>query len=179
MRRSVRGGASIFSPAPSMTRKYVSLADGLSRIFGFLSVLLLVAAMLVVCQMIVLRYFFRQPTIWQVDFVVYAATASIFLGSPYVLMKKAHVNVDVVENILSGDWRAAQRFIGRVLGLIFCLVMFAASVNYLWEAVTLDWQTNSIWQIPLWIPIIPMPIGFGLLCVQYLAEFLRPKDETS
>jgi TRAP-type C4-dicarboxylate transport system permease small subunit len=160
-----------------MTRSYVSLADGLSRIFALLSVLLLISAMLVVCQMIFLRYFFRLPTIWQIDFVVYSATASIFLGAPYVLMRKAHVTVDVIENLLTGNPQAILQFVGKVLGLIFCIVMFAASVNYLWEALAGNWKTNSVWQIPLWIPIIPMPLGFGLLCLQYVAEFLRPKDD--
>ena len=61
-----------------MTRSYVSFTDNLSRIFGLVSVLLLIAAMLVVCQMIFLRYFFRLPTIWQTDFVVYSATAASF-----------------------------------------------------------------------------------------------------
>jgi TRAP-type C4-dicarboxylate transport system permease small subunit len=160
-----------------MTRTYVSWTDNVSRLFGFASVLLLIAAMLVICQMIFLRYFFRLPTIWQTDFVVYAATAAIFFGAPYVLMKRAHVTVDVVENLLTGDAKAALQFVGKLLGLLFCAVMCAASVQYVWEAWSLGWKTNSLWQIPIWITAIPMPMGFGLLCLQYVAEFLRPKDE--
>ncbi|NJM34959.1 MAG: TRAP transporter small permease [Rhodomicrobium sp.] len=160
-----------------MTRSYVAFTDNMSRVFGVISVLLLISAMLVVCQMIFLRYFFRMPTIWQTDFVVYAATASIFLGAPYVLMKRAHVNVDVVENLLTGRARDVQRIIAKLLGLAFCAVMFAASASYVWEAWSLGWKTSSVWQIPVWIPALPMPVGFALICLQYAAEFLRPEGE--
>ena len=70
--------------------------------------------------MIFLRYFFRLPTIWQTDFVVYSATAAIFFGAPYVLMKRAHVSVDVVESLLTGKALEWLQFTGKILGLIFC-----------------------------------------------------------
>lgn len=160
-----------------MIRSYIALTDKLSRMFGVLAIVLLIAAMLVICQMIFLRYVFRSPTIWQTDFTVFTATASIFLGAPYVLMKRAHVGVDVVENLLTGAARAALQFVAKLLGFGFCAVMFAGSAFYAWEAWTLNWYTSSVWQIPVWIPALPMPIGFGLLCLQYVAEFLRPEVE--
>ena len=35
-------------------------------------------------------------TIWQTDFVTYCLVAATFVGSPYVLMTRGHVNVDVL-----------------------------------------------------------------------------------
>ena len=160
-----------------MTRSFVALTDGLSRIFAVISVLLLISSVLVICQMISLRYFFQMPTIWQTDFVVYAATASIFLGAPYVLLTRGHVGVDVVENLLHGQARAVLRAIANLLGFIFCALMCAASAYYLWEAWSLGWKTSNVWQIPVWIPAFPMPVGFFLLCLQYIAEFLRPGEQ--
>jgi TRAP-type C4-dicarboxylate transport system permease small subunit len=160
-----------------MTRSYISFIDSLSKIFAAISVGLLIAAVLVICQMIFIRYVFRMPTIWQTDFVVYSATASIFLGAPYVLLTRGHVGVDVVENMLRGPARAALQTFGRIMGLLFCAAMFVASAYYVWEAWSLGWQTSNVWQIPVWIPAVPMPIGFGLLCLQYVAEFMRPKEE--
>jgi TRAP-type C4-dicarboxylate transport system permease small subunit len=159
-----------------MTRSYISMTDGLSRAFAVLSVALLIAAMLVICQMIFLRYVFRSPTIWQTDFTVYAATAAIFLGAPYVLLRGGHVSIDVIPTLLPDGGRKVLRIVAQLLGLIFCAAMFYASAYYVWEAWTLNWKTSSVWQIPVWIPAVPMPIGFGLLCLQYVAEFLRPQE---
>ena len=52
--------------------------------------------MLVVCQMVFVRYVLNQNTIWQTDFVTYSLIAATFIGSPYVLLTRGHVNVDVL-----------------------------------------------------------------------------------
>jgi TRAP-type C4-dicarboxylate transport system permease small subunit len=159
-----------------MTRHLIAIADGLSKAFAVVAVLLLIAAMLVICQMIFSRYIFRWPTIWQTDFVVYAATAAVFLGAPYVLVTKGHVGVDVIETMVQPRIKRILRYVGSALGLTFCATMFVASWMYFHEAWDEGWTTSSLWRIPLWIPVLPMLIGFGLLCLQYLAEILKLKD---
>lgn len=156
-----------------MTRHYLRLVDGLSRLFGVIAGLLLVAAMLVVVEMIFIRYVFRSQTIWQTDFVVFSATAAIFLGAPYVLLRRAHVGVDFVELMVSDRTRRVLRLIGAVLGLAFVAMMFVASAIYFHEAWVGEWRTSTMWAPPLWIPLLPLPIGFGLLTLQYIAEIIR------
>jgi TRAP-type C4-dicarboxylate transport system permease small subunit len=126
-----------------MSQSYISFTDGLSRLFAVVSVILLIAAMLVVCEMIFLRYVFRAPTIWQTDFVVYSATAAIFLGAPYVLMTRGHVGIDILDTALPLGPRAVLRGFAGVLGFAFCATMFAASAHYFWEALSLGWNTKS------------------------------------
>lgn len=155
-------------------RAFVAVVDGLSRAAAVLAGLLLIAAMVVVCEMIVLRYVFRASTIWQTDFAVYSATASVFLGAPYVLMTKGHVGVDFVENAVSPAVQRRLSAIGAGFGLLFCVLMAAASFSYFLEALEGGWRTPGVWKIPQWIPLLPMPVGFGLLVLQYGAEFLRP-----
>jgi TRAP-type C4-dicarboxylate transport system permease small subunit len=54
--------------------------------------------------------------------------------------------------------------------------MLVASVYFFWEAWVNDWRTNTVWQIPQWIPTLPLPLGFAMLCLQYVADLLDPKD---
>jgi TRAP-type C4-dicarboxylate transport system permease small subunit len=159
-----------------MSRTVIAAVEGLSKLFAGAAVLLLAAAMLVICQMVFARYVFRWPTIWQTDFVVYAATAAVFVGAPYVLMTKGHVGVDVIEMLVKPRTRRRLQWLGSILGLAFCVAMFVASWMYFQEALEEGWTTSSIWRLPLWIPILPMPVGFGLLCLQYVAELLKLKD---
>jgi TRAP-type C4-dicarboxylate transport system permease small subunit len=156
-----------------MTRTIIAVADGLSKLFAVIAALLLIASMVIICQMVSARYLFRWPTMWQTDFVVYAATAAVFLGAPYVLMTKGHVGVDVIETMVQPPVKRGMRYVGSLLGLTFCAVMFVASWMYFHEAWEEGWTTSSLWRLPLWIPVLPMPIGFGLLCLQYLAEILK------
>ena len=155
-----------------MIKAYIRWIGNLSRLFAILSTILIILAMLVVCQMILMRYVFRVATIWQTDFVVFSATAAMFLGAPYVLLKGGHVGVDVIELLLSDKSRARLRLVGAMLGLIFCVIMLAATWDQFHEAWAGNWKHSSVWAPPLWIPLLALPAGFGMLCLQYVAQIL-------
>lgn len=156
-----------------MIRAFIALSDGLSRIAAIAATLLLIASMVVISEMILLRYVFRAPTSWQVDFVVFAATAAIFIGAPYVLLCKGHVGVDVVEMMLADRARRRLRILGSLLGLVFCAAMFVTCAVYVHEAYVGGWRHASLWAPRLWIPMLSLPVGFGLLSLQYVAELLK------
>lgn len=151
----------------------VHAIEAVTSAFGFIAALLLISATVVVCQMIFVRSFLGWSTIWQTDFVVYAATAAIFLGAAYVLSQKGHVGVDFVQSGLKGGVRHAVDRFAMAAGFLFCAVMAYASWHYFHEALTAGWRTETVWAIPLWIPTLPLPLGFGLLCLQYIAEFIK------
>ena len=155
-----------------MINAYVRAVGNLSRLLAVASTALIVAAMIVVCQMILMRYVFRQPTIWQTDFVVFSATAAMFIGAPYVLLKGGHVGVDVVELMAGERTRAWLRIMGSLLGLSFCAIMLVACWIQFHEAWVGNWKHSSVWAQPLWVPLASLPIGFGVLCLQYVAQIL-------
>ena len=74
----------------------VRIIEAITAAFGVIAGLLLIAATVVVCQMIFVRSVLKWSTIWQTDFVVYSATGAIFLGAAYVLSQKGHVGVDFI-----------------------------------------------------------------------------------
>lgn len=156
-----------------MIQSYIRIVSNVSRAMAALATGLLIVAMLVVCQMILVRYVLRQATAWQTDVVVFTATASIFLGAPYVLLKRGHIGVDVIEHLVGEAMRRRLRLAGSWLGLAFCAVMLVASWINLHEAWVNNWTAPTISAPPLWIPFSAVPVGFALLCLQYIAEILR------
>ena len=59
--------------------------------------------------MVFVRYVLNQTTIWQTDFTTWSLVAATFIGSPYLLLNRGHVNVDVLPLHLTGRprwWRA-------------------------------------------------------------------------
>src|SRR5690625_2665947 len=98
-----------------MLNRFVRAVDTISRAGGVLATVLLGVAMVVVCQMIVMRYIFRAATAWQTETVVFSATAALFLGAPYVLLKKGHVGVDVIHMMTHERTRLNMELIGAVL----------------------------------------------------------------
>ncbi|WP_163268904.1 TRAP transporter small permease subunit [Chelativorans alearense] len=153
-----------------MVQVYIRVVGHLSRAFAVLATGLMISAMVVVCQMILMRYVFRLPTIWQNDFVVFAATGAMFLGAPYVLLRGGHVGVDVVELIVSDGVRRRLRLLASLLGLSFCVIMLAATWIQFHDAWAGNWRHSSVWGPPLWIPLSALPLSFAMLCLQYVAK---------
>ncbi|WP_368655372.1 TRAP transporter small permease [Castellaniella ginsengisoli] len=162
-----------------MSQTFTHWVERLSRACGVLAALLLTFAMLVVCQMILMRYVFRAPTIWQTEAVVFGATAAIFLGAPYVLMTKGHVGVDFIQMLVGARARRWMDRVGAWLGLTFCLLMTVATGLHLFEALEGGWTTPSVAAVPLWMPLAPVVFGFVLLSLQYVVEIMKLSGDPS
>lgn len=150
---------------------YVRIVSALSRAAAFVAVGLLVAAIAVICQMLVVRHGLGRSAIWQNEFVTFALVASTFLAAPYVLMVRGHVVVELVPLWLGEPARRALGLIATALGSLFCLLVFGTSLAWWWEAWSLDLRTSSMWRARLWIPYLALPVGSLLLTLQYVAEF--------
>ena len=152
---------------------YIAFVSALSRAAGLIATVLLGLAVLVVCQMIVVRYFLNASTVWQTEFVIYSLVAATFLGSPYVLIRKGHVGVDLLPTALGGRPKIVLHLLAAVLSLLFLAVLTWSGWNYFHEAWSGRWTTDTVWALPLWIPLLPLPVGMGLLCLQYGAEICK------
>lgn len=170
------GGA---SPAAAGRQSFPLFVQGVElagRVCAALAILLLVAATIVICDMIVERWMLSRSTVWQSDFVVFSTVASIFLGSPFVLKHKGHIGVDLLPTALHGRRRMVLDIIAHSLSLLFCGLIAWSSYHHFHEALAGGWTTETVAAIPLWIPLLPMPVGFGLLCLQYVAEIIKAID---
>lgn len=152
---------------------YIGTVTALSRIAGAISVLLLTVAVVVVTQMVIMRYALGASTIWQTEFVIYAIVAATFLGSPQVLIERGHVGVDLLPNALGPRGRRWLDALGGALSLAFCGVLAWSGWHYFHEAWAGGWKTETVWALPLWIPLLPLPLGIGLLSLQYIAEIAQ------
>ena len=142
----------------------------LSQLCGFVAAALVALAVVVVCEMVFVRYVLNQSTIWQTDFITYCITAATFIGSPYVLMTHGHVNVNVLPLHLRPRGRFALALFAGLTSAVFCLVMTVMTFLFWKEAWDNRWVSDTMWRARLWIPYAAMPIGLGLLTLQYVVD---------
>jgi len=151
---------------------FIDGVRALSRLCGIVAALLLLASALVVCQLVFVRYVLNESAIWQHEFVTFSLIASTFLGSPYLLLNRGHVNVDLLPLYLGGKLRFALALLAAGISLAFCLILFWASVFWWHEAWAGNWHAETVWAPVLWIPRAALPIGLGLLSLQFVADVL-------
>ena len=151
---------------------YIRAVTFLSRVAGVTASFFIAAAVLVICDIVVERYLLNLTTIWQLDVVGYTVVAATFVGSAYVLMTNGHVNVEILPLYLGPNARYWLALFTIVLSLGFCLVLWVLCTQFFYEAWTEGWRSNTVWRARLWVPYLSMPIGLGLLVLQYIAELL-------
>lgn len=144
----------------------------LSQLCGIVAATLIGLGVIVVCHMVFVRYVLNQNTIWQTDFITYCLVAATFIGSPYVLMTRGHVNVDVLPHYAGPRARYGLALIAAVMSLCFCIVMTVLTFQFWQEAWDNKWVSDTMWRARLWIPYGSMPIGLGLLTLQYVADLI-------
>ena len=142
----------------------------LSQLCGFIAAALVALAVVIVCEMVFVRYVLNQSTIWQTDFITYCITAATFIGSPYVLMTRGHVNVNVLPLHLAPRGRFALALFAALTSAAFCIVMAVMTFLFWKEAWDNRWVSDTMWRARLWIPYSSMPIGLGLLTLQYVVD---------
>ena len=153
--------------------QFVRTVRSLSLFCGYVSAALIGLSVIVVCQMVFLRYVLNQDTIWQTDFVIYSLVAATFIGSPYVLMTRGHVNVDVLPHYLGPRPRYWLALASVVVSLAFCIIMTVLTFMFWHEAWTNRWVSDTMWRARLWIPYGSMPIGLGILSLQFFADLIN------
>src|ERR671911_950002 len=146
----------------------------LSQLSGIAAATLTALAVVVVCQMVFVRYVLNQTTIWQTDFVTFSLVAATFIGAPYVLLTKGHVNVDVLPLYVGQRARWWLALVAIAVSLAFALVMTVLNFQFWHEAWENNWRSESMWRARLWVPYTAMPIGPRVVAPQNNLHLLGP-----
>jgi TRAP-type C4-dicarboxylate transport system permease small subunit len=149
---------------------YIAAVRRLSQLCGIVAAALIALGVLVVCEMVFVRYALNQNTIWQTDFVTWSLVAATFIGSPYVLLTRGHVNVDVLPLYLSERPRWWLALASVLMSLAFCLVLMWLAGRFWLESWEQRWVSDTMWRARLWIPYSSMPIGLAILALQFVAD---------
>jgi len=151
---------------------YIQAVAFLSRTAGVVGAFFIGFAVLVICDMVFERYILGLTTIWQIDVVTYCIVSATFVGSAYVLMTRGHVNVEILPLYLGPRARYWLALATSLLALAFCIVLFVLCTMYWYQAFSEGWRSNTVWRARLWIPYLSMPIGLGLLLLQYVTDII-------
>ncbi len=139
---------------------------------GYAAGLLVAASALILTGEVLLRYFFASPSDWALELCIYMLIASTFVSAAYTLAAKGHVNIDIVDHLMSGAANRWRMLLADVASAGLC--GFVAVNAWRLTAVALNegWVSNSTWGPRLWIPFAFIALGMTLLTLQYLVQIV-------
>ncbi len=152
--------------------RFIDAVAWSSRVGGVAAAALLLAAVLVICQMVFVRYVLQGSAIWQHEFATFSLIGATFIGAPYVLLTHGHVNVDLVPVYLGPRGRLALALLAALISLTFCVILTWYGFGFWYQSYIEDWHAQTVWRPPLWVPYAAVPLGMGVMSLQYVAEIL-------
>jgi len=151
---------------------FLKAVAAISTLAGWCSAAMIVAAVFITCQMIFIRYVLNGSTIWQTEAVIYLVIGATLIGLPYVQRLRGHVNVDLIPLSLPYRARYVLAMITSVLSIGIISIMLWYGYDYWHFAWERGWRSDTVWGVRLWIPYLALPIGFGLLLLQLIADLV-------
>jgi TRAP-type C4-dicarboxylate transport system permease small subunit len=152
--------------------RFVSRVDALSTACAVVAAAFLAAAMLIVVWMVLWRAT-GHSTYWEIELATYLIVACVLVGSPYCLMTRGHIGVDLASHLLSLRRRVILERTLAVLGLMVCIYLAWEGMGLTLEALHKGERSGTSWNPLRWPFFALMPIGLGLTALQYVAEMLR------
>lgn len=145
----------------------------ISRLAAGLAAAILVGIVGLILYEIVLRYFFSTSTFVLQEFVGYGVATCTFLSLGYALEHGSLIRVNMLLSRVSDGWQRVLEGLAAVLTMsIVAMVMW-----FFWLRVLRHWNrgsvSNSIAEVPLWIPEGALLVGLGIFWLQLFAYGLR------
>ncbi|SMY09761.1 TRAP transporter small permease [Flavimaricola marinus] len=145
-----------------------TISDWINRATFFVAALLLIFLVALVILAVVMRYAIGQPLVYSYDLSTLLFAWTVFLGLSLAEHKGAHLSIIRPEDFVGPRT-------GRAIEIVRLTALLAISLGTLWFGVKL--LGRAVMVIPSmrisigWL-YASLPIGFGLLSIEYFLKLL-------
>ena len=147
--------------------------DRIGTLMAHLSAWLFFAIGLAVTWEVFTRKVLNDPTIWVDEVARFAQVWAVYLAAAHVLKNRQLIVVEILP--VEGRPRLARWL--ESLTLIIVIVFSAVAVWHgsliVAESVAMGRHTSTMLAVPKWMTESAIPVGFGLLLLQAVAELAR------
>lgn len=153
---------------------YIRWMDALSRVFGYIASALVLAIVLICAGNAILRYALHIGSNAWLEIQWYLFAATVFFGAPALVTLNEHVRVDVIYGGRSPRTKALIDLFGFIFFYMpVCVVMLWASLQFVEQSWLEQEMSNNAGGLIRWPVKALIPVGFGLLILQGVAEIFK------
>lgn len=158
----------------SLVNPFIRFSSLIAKMGGVFSAILMAAMTLHVILEISLRAFFDSSTFVLDEFVGYGVAAMTFMTLGYALETNSLIRVNILLVRVHSEF---GRRLVEVLCALVALMVSSYIATYFWNSVTRNFTrgvtSETVAEIPLWIPESFVLIGLGVFMIQLLAYILK------
>lgn len=113
-----------------------------------------------------------HPTIWVFQITLYIFVAAGFLANPAALLTGSHFRITVLHTLFP-RLRRALNMIAMLITLVFAMVLTGTGAYFVHYSWSQDIVSASLFEVPMWLPQLAMPLGGVGLFVSTLITLIR------
>lgn len=152
----------------------VNIIDKFNEVLGRIISYMVYALLFVVLYEVVSRKIFNSPTIWAFELSYMLYGGMFILGFAYTLKNNMHVGIDVISARLSPKKQAVLEVLSYLVFFFpFMFLAIKSSYSFFYQAWEMREISQSQWAPPVYPFKALIPIGFGLLCLQGISQFIK------
>lgn len=158
-------------------RKLIACIDGLTYALRVAGQIALAGMVITICYDTVMRYLFSSPTLWSLEINTFLVIFITLLPAGDILKANMHLRITFVVDRFGSGLRSVLEQLGTLLGILFCGFMTWNGWSMAMQAWKYNERMSTSLGTPMVIPYLFIPLGFGVLCLQYCLKLLRPVAE--
>lgn len=151
-----------------MTKKEKNLLDRLLDLCLVIVNVLLLLLILIVILDVIMTYVLKEPLEWALEISEYALAFIAFIGAGWLMREEGHLRFDMILERLPKRARAVMEVFVSVICLLVSIVIVWTAMGITMDLLVKGTLTVSILQLPRWILIVSIPIGFTILALQLI-----------
>ncbi|UTJ05684.1 TRAP transporter small permease [Arcobacter roscoffensis] len=137
----------------------------ISKIIGFINQTIaafgITAGVAIAFTNVVARYVFDASLVWATELTIFLFLWSIFFAAAYCFKKDAHIAVTVVLDIVPTKIAKPMLLISHIITFFFLAAVSYYGYEYLLLVADLDERSIDLWDMPMWIVYLVIPISFA------------------
>lgn len=148
--------------------------DWLSEKFGVLASWAVMLAAMISAGNAFVRYGVDWSSNSLIEIQWYLFAYTVMVGAPLVLKLNEHVRVDLIYGKLKGNGPVYVDLFGLVVFLLPVItLLMVLSWTYFWNTFSSGEMSQNAGGLIRWPAVLAMPLGFGLVLLQGLAEIVK------
>ena len=137
------------------------LDQAFSKVEGFLSVVLFLAMVAIVCWSVICRYALKIPFLQSEELARYLMIYIVYIGTSIGVKSKSHIGVEVFVDMLPEKIYKKVRIFTEILCMLMFVLLFVLSLQMFNHLIMTT-------QIPTAVVFFCLPMGFFMGIIHYL-----------
>ena len=133
----------------------------------FIVVPLVAVMTAVIILQVFFRYVLKGSLPWSEELARYLMIWVTFVGASIGVKRGAHIGVEVLVMALPKNVQTIVKYVGGIITIIFCIVVFGASLGILHRQIVGN-QISPAMRIPMWWAYGAIPAGTLLMTIRFI-----------